>query len=260
MAMSWLTKKYQRLSLVLLVVLLTSYLMYFPGQQSWMAFQIGSGLFNSSLQSEITRIEEKVKNKESLNEAEKQYLIDLYTCFWRGARLTYIYRQTAHLMEHYLSGKGEDLEIEPRIFIGSIKVKNKMVQMRYKLQLDLEKKSNLLKEYSSETFYMGDSNFPDSHTGLYTGKLSATILEQSDNKVKIEWKFDHPWKWPSFSYIEEEFGDISSHDFPIPNMMSLIFGEKHALWINDGLGAHLEKIGLAKSFHVTSNWNEEVRL
>ncbi len=40
--------------------------------------------------------------------------------------------------------------------------------------------------------------------------------------------------------------------------MSVVFGRKYSLFINDGLGAYLTEIGLAKSFHVYSEWIEVI--
>jgi len=249
----------RKYSIFFFCIFILAYFIYFPGQQSSMAFVIGTGLFKSNLQNKIKAIEMKVQKKETLSESEKVFLSDLYTCFYKGAKVTYVFRQTAFLMEHYLAGSGENIIIDSRIFVNSGKVKRMMKQIKYVIKKDC-RNNNIKKEYISKLFPMGDPEFLDSFTGLYYGKLIARIKKTDKEVIVVEWKADHPWFWPSFSHIEENYKNIASHNFPLPNMMSFIFGKKHCLYINDGLGAYLVDLNLAKPFNVYAYWHETIAI
>lgn len=103
---------------------------------------------------------------------------------------------------------------------------------------------------------MGDPDFFDSFVGLYVGQLSVTKVVSSDGKPKLRWKVEMPWKWPTYAELFAKYGDHHAQNFPIPNARVFIQGPKYCLRMDDGLGGHLETLGLAKSFLVYSDWEE----
>jgi hypothetical protein len=75
--------------------------------------------------------------------------------------------------------------------------------------------------------------------------------------LAIQWRAEVPWRWPTYEYLRRTYGDYHAWCFPLPNARSLMFGSKYCLRIDDGLGEHLVKLGLAKPFLVYSEWEEE---
>ena len=65
-----------------------------------------------------------------------------------------------------------------------------------------------------------------------------------------------PWGWPSYPSLRKKYGNPHAESFPLPNLKSLALGRKHALFIDKGLGHHLEELGLAKSFVAFAQWSE----
>jgi hypothetical protein len=162
------------------------------------------------------------------------------------------------MMHRYLSKTGEDLRTAPRIFVNSRPVQARMGTLRQRIARDLQR-GRMEKVYASESFYMGDPNFPDSLAGLYFGRLIARIRRAADHAVLLEWRAKVPWKWPSYEFLFRKYGNYHAQCFPVPNARSWLQGSEHCLRIDDGLGGHLAKIGLAKPFLVYSEWEEEMK-
>lgn len=241
------------------VVVLTgvaAFLLHFPGQQAPMAITLATGLGTPSLQARVDALEEKAIHGKSLTNSEKQFLTDLYTCFAKGGRLTYVLRQSAQMMQHYLDASGNDLQIQSRIFIGSSPVQEQMIRLRKRITFDFEQQNSLLAEYTSPTFYMGDPHFFEAQAGLYYGKITARPSLNDDRQLKIDWNVEMPWQWPTYESLNQRWGTYHAQCFPIPNARSFIQGSQHCLWIDDGLGEHLAQLGLAKPFLVLSTWQD----
>lgn len=111
----------------LLVIAIIAFLIYFPGRQSLLALTLASGIGVGGLQARVDVMEQKAIDGERFTETDRAFLRDLYTCFAKGARLTYVLRQSGQLMDRYLSRTGEALQMEPRIFLGSRNVRGQMV-------------------------------------------------------------------------------------------------------------------------------------
>ena len=242
--------------LVLSVISLIAFLIYFPGQQASIAFSLATGLGIPGLQERVDTLEEVAIVNGDFSDEDKQFLKDLYTCFAKGGRLTYVYRQSGQMMTRYLSLSGDNLSTDSRIFTGSAPVLEQMNHLRNLILNDLQDKSPLKTAYISATFNMADPTFPDSIAGLYYGTLTAYPHNQSDGSLLIQWRAEVPWIWPNYDSIYQEYGKYHARVFPIPNARSLLQGTEHCLYMDDGLGAHLEDLGLAKSFVVYSEWQE----
>jgi hypothetical protein len=241
---------------VLAVVLIVSYLIYFPGRQGRLAFVLATGLGVSGLQEQVDRLEAKAIGGEPFSEEDKQFLSDLYTCFAKGGKLTVTLRQSGRMMDRYLSGTGEALRTEPRIFLNSRKVAEQINRLKRQIAEDLPAKDGPAEEYSTGTFYMGDPDFLESMTGLYYGHLSVRPQAAGDGTLTLRWRAEVPWQWPSYESLFEKHGDYHAQCFPLPNARSWLQGAKYCLRIDDGLGEHLSRIGLAKPFLVYSEWEE----
>jgi hypothetical protein len=250
-----------KIKLALLVILLAGasfYFIYFPGQQSIIAFKLATGIGVSSLQQQVVYIEKKILSKVSLSSNEKSFLNNLYTCFWKGAYLTVVLRQSAHLMRHYLSCKGGTIEINPRIFRGSRNVQIQQERLRKKILTDINNNKTLPETYRSAKFQMADPEFYDSFIGLYYGTIEAKVIKEAKKHCIIKWTAIQPWEWPTYAHIKKHFGSYSTHNFPLPNMRSIIFGDKYRLYINDGIGAYLVELSLAEPFVAYSEWEDKI--
>jgi hypothetical protein len=96
----------------------------------------------------------------------------------------------------------------------------------------------------------------DSVFGLYHGKLHVTQQKRAD-ACSLRWRAEVPWVWPSYASLRKKYGTPHGESFPIPNLKSLLFGREHSLFVDNGLGYHLEEVGLAKSFLAFSEWSED---
>jgi hypothetical protein len=248
------------LSAGVLLIATIAFLAHFPGRQSLLAITLASGLGLDGLQARVDDLEEKAIKGERFTEADRAFMHDLYTCFAKGAKLTFVLRQSGQLMDHYLSRMGEPLEIEPRIFLGSGRVREQMDLLGRRLGQDLRVRGTVAEEYSSETFHMGEPETLDSSVGLYFGRISVRPRVLNDGKVLLQWRADMPWQWPSYESLYEKYGNYHAHCFPLPNARSVLQGSRYYLWMDDGLGEHLAQIGLAKPFLVWSAWDEEVQV
>ena len=138
-----------------------AFLIYFPGRQSLLALTLASGIGIDGLQARVDALEQKAIDGRPFTVADRVFLRDLYTCFAKGARLTYVLRQSSQLMGHYLSRAGESLQIEPRIFFGSGDVREQMDRLRRRVVEDLQARGTPAEEYASGTFHMGQPELFD---------------------------------------------------------------------------------------------------
>jgi hypothetical protein len=56
--------------------------------------------------------------------------------------------------------------------------------------------------------------------------------------------------------VRAKHGDPHAESFPLPSVRSLLLGREHALFVDNGLGHHLEQLGLARSFLAVGEWEE----
>jgi hypothetical protein len=193
-------------------------------------------------------------------EEDKRFLRNLYSCFGKGGQLTIVLRQSGQLMQHYLSGSGDGLRTSPRIFLNSRPVQEALQSLKKQIMADFEERGNADETYSSQTFYMGDPEFPDSHVGLYFGHVAACPHVTKKGTVALQWRAEVPWRWPSYASLHDKYGNYHAQCFPIPNARSWLQGSEYCLRMDDGLGGYLAEIGLAKPFLAYAEWEEEIKL
>lgn len=249
-------KRCIKIGLWLSIFVLIGLLIYFPGRQTPIAFSLATGIGVDRLQSRVDQMEDKAIRGEEFTAEDKRFLNNLYTCFAKGGRLTFVLRQTSQMMRQYLSCSGEDLQTSPRIFVNSRPVQGQMLSLKDKIALDVGS-GQVNDTYASGMFYMGDPEFLESKTGLHFGELFAYPKLSTDGELTIRWRAECPWEWPSYESQLRKYGNRSHWCFPLPNARSVLFGRKHALRIDDGLGGHLVELGLAKPFLVWSEWEDE---
>jgi len=240
----------------IVVLLVVTFLLYFPGRQTPIAFTLATGIGVSGLQERVDQLTEKAIKKEEFRPEDKQFLLNLYSCFAKGARLTVVLRQSSQMMRRYLSKSGEDLNTSSRIFVNSRPVQEQMGLLRQQVLQSIKDSKGLKESYSSPVFYMGDSEFFDSFVGLYYGHIVATPGRTANGAKTIRWRAECPWEWPSYDSLFQKYGKYHAQQFSLPNAKSILFGSPHCLRMDDGLGGYLANLDIAKPFLVYSEWVE----
>lgn len=253
-----LLRRFARILLGIVVFLMAAFLIYFPGQQTPIAFTLATGIGVKGLQVRVDQMEEKAIHGDDFTDSNKKFLRNLYACFAKGGRLTIVLRQSSRMMRHYVSQTGEDLKVNPRIFVKSQSVQNQMTKLKEQIIKDLRDSGEIRKSYVSDTFHMGDPDFYDSRVGLYYGQIIATPDKSPEDKIIIHWRAECPWQWPSYESLFEKYGEYHAENFPLPNYLSMASGPQYCLRIDNGLGGYLETLGLATPFLVWSEWSEEI--
>lgn len=251
-------KKTLIIILIILFIDTIAIIFYFPGQQAFIALQLSTGIGISKLQAKIDKLEEKAIYHRTFTTEDKQFLQDFYSCLARGAKITYILRQSGKLMQHYLDGEGTPLRLEESIFKKNKKVQKQMHLLRSKILKDMNSDKTLVETYYSPVFYMPDRSNFDSVFGLYYGKIIVKTNVVNGRKLRLKWRAEVPWKWPSYEYLKKKYGNYHAESFPLPNLLSVLLNKKYLLFVDNGLGEYLEKLELAKSFLAYSEWEEEL--
>lgn len=246
-------KKFIRYILLPNACLFLGLAIYFPGAELPIALTLATGIHGESLQAKIDACEEKAIAGIAFSDVEIQFLGDLYTCLYKGARLTFVLPEVSKLMEHYLSQSGEPFEIDASVF----NTNDKAIKRMETIHAEIHASTALLESYQSEVFYMPDFSNIDSVFGLYYGHIVA-VPTRVGSTIKIQWRAEVPWKWPSYASLNEKHGDPHAESFPIPNASCIIRGTDGAIFIDNGLGEHLTHVGLAKSFTAYAEWTEMI--
>jgi hypothetical protein len=213
------------------IILFVAILIYFPGRQTPIALTLATGINVGALQVKVDALETKAVRGDSFSDEDKRFLQDLYQCFAKGGRLTIVLRQSGEMMGRYLACSGD---------------------------LADSRTDALQKVYGSPDFYMGDPDFFESFVGLYFGRLDVRPVRSPDGLLVLSWRAEVPWKWPSYDSLAKGHGNPHAQSFPLPNARSLLQGSRYCLYMDDGLGQHLELLGLAKPFLVFSEWEERL--
>jgi hypothetical protein len=156
-------------------------------------------------------------------------------------------------MDHYLAGSGADYQLDPVIFTSNRKVQRQADRLRMQARRSL---CNEGRRLSSGTFYMPDPSNADSIFGLYHGELFLTQHLTESGQCLYRWRAEVPWVWPSYSFLRKRHGNPHAESFRLPSLRSLAFGRRHALFLDNGLGHHLEELGLARSFVAFAEWSD----
>jgi hypothetical protein len=83
--------------------------------------------------------------------------------------------------------------------------------------------------------------------------------KQIGNEIRIRWRAEVPWEWPSYASLNEKYNDPHAESFPIPNASCLFFGIEGAITIDNGLGEYITRLDLAKPFLAYAVWPEVVQ-
>ena len=239
-------------ALAILFVGIGFYFWLFPAGQARIAFHLITGIYESSVQSQVDELEDRAIHKQVFSPSEKQFLHDLYSVFATGARLTYVLHQSGDLMDHYLSLRGTNFALEPSIFLQNTKVQAAMLVIRQQISHDVQN-GGVKSFYVSPSFHIPDPSSPDSVYGLYWGNVSATVLPINAQKMSIQWRATVPWVWPSYDLLKKKYGDYHAENVRIPSL-GAVFGQY--LFIDNGLGEYLTHIGIAKTFLAYATWSE----
>ncbi len=238
---------------LLLTALLTQLL--FPGQRSLMAVTLATGIGRSGMQQRIDKLEAKAIADAPFTAEDQEFLRDFYATLATGGTLSVVLRQTGGLMRHYLGRSGKAYKLQPSIFTGNERVQRRAAQLRARassLACDGQESA------TSKTFYMPDRSNLDSVFGLYYGRLLVTPSPTADG-CELRFRAEVPWQWPSYRDLQRKYGDPHAESFPVPNIQSLLRGPRYSLYVDNGLGQHLEQLGLAKSFIAFAEWTEPAR-
>lgn len=234
--------------IVILVVMLGLSLSTIPKVR--MAASIGTGVGLNVIQNKVDQLH-RLGKKNKLDVPDLEWIKELYFVLASGARATLVLPVSSKLMFHYLEGTGTPVQLSPEVFSQS----DRVIEMKKQLNSAVCNGKNSVK---SPVFDMGGRTPADSAFALYFGTLSTTRLDK-----KILYTAVMPWKWPTYQEIHKRYGSYDKEIFPIPNMLSIIsrtFGINLGppLYLPNALGGELERMGLAKSFEVSSHWTEEL--
>jgi len=227
--------------------------MLFPGQRLGMAITLATGVGTQRLQSRIDTLEERAITGATFSAEDRAFLSDFYRTLATGAKLTLVIRQTGRLMDHYLDGSGTEYQLDPVIFQDNAKVQTELDTLRARANA---KPCLGVAHYASRTFHMPDASKLDSVFGLYYGSVALTRSRASDGQCTSHVRAEVPWFWPSYASLKLKHGSYHAESFPLPNLQSLLFGPKHALFVDNGLGEHLVPLGLARPFLAAAEWDE----
>ena len=226
----------------------------FPGPRLALAFTLATGIGRDALQARIDAIEDKAIAGRVLSAGERGFLSDLYRTLATGGKLVVFARQAGRMMDHYLDGSGAAYRLEPAIFTGNAKVQRQMGRLR-DVVLPACAQAQAV---SSPVFYMPDRSQADSVFGLYHGTVAVRAARGPDGACLLRWRAEVPWSWPSYDSLRARYGTPHAESFPLPNLQSLFLGSRHALRVDNGLGEHLARVGLARPFLAYAQWEERV--
>ena len=206
------------------------------------------------LQRRIDLLEDKAIRRGRFSDVERDFLLDFYATLATGGKLLLVTRQTGKLMDHYLAGSGTDYPLEPEIFTTNTRVQRRAALLQ-KQALGTPCVDG--RRLSSGVFSMPDASNVDSVFGLYFGTLYVTQHRMPEGGCDLRFRAEVPWVWPSYPSLRQKYGDPHAESFPLPNLKSLFFGRRYALFVDNGLGHQLEELGLAKSFLAFAEWPAE---
>jgi hypothetical protein len=244
-----------RRRVLILVALLgpVGLLFLFPGQRLWFAFTLATGIGTASLQERIDALEEKAIRGVEFSAEEREFLTDFYRTLATGAKLSLLVRQTGRMMDHYLDGSGAEHRLDAGIFTENVKVRAQMAALRRRA---VSAPCTSEKRFSSPSFYMPDASKLDSVFGLYDGTVHVTRSPSAGGGCVLRWRAEVPWIWPSYPRLKKEYGNYHAESFPLPTLRSIVFGRRHALFVDNGLGEYLVQLGLARPFLAFAEWDE----
>jgi hypothetical protein len=224
-------------------------------QEAALAFTLASGANIGPVQERVTALQNKAIARRPFSEEERAFLHDLYAAMAAGAKASGVLAQSGRMMDRYLDKSGDPLELDAAIFSGNARVRREIERLARRMASRSSERGHV---YRSERFYMPDRSSIDSVTGLYWGTLSGQVREGADGRAVFHYRAEVPWRWPSYASLQQRYGTPHAETFALPNLRSVLEGEKYALHVENGLGEYLVQLGLAKPFLAWAEWDEPV--
>lgn len=228
----------------------------FPGRQTPLALTMATGWNVGGLQQRVDTLEARAIAGDEFSEDDLRFLTDLYRCGVKIGELTGVAPTTAVLVDHWLDGRGADVRIDAELVRNSRPVRREMRKLREHIAWEAERFTQLPERYESFTFYMGDPSTLDGVASLYFGKLIVRPTTGADGEVAYSWRAEIPWTWPTYDELFEKHAHYHAQNFALPNLSSVLLDRGRALRIDDGLGGHLQELGLARPFLVYAEWRD----
>ena len=242
-----------------------------PGAPLWHMGKVA--LFESEksfnlLQNTIDYLTCKGMAGKPFTDDEKDFMKEIFEALWWGGK----YRgfpEAAQLANHYVNGEGKPVKLYPEIYKSSVIVKDVMAAIKNYIRDNFPENNHILIMKSSSPKFL----FSDYSKGLKQGKrqvnkegylqYSGTLLtEQSNSRLKntdnrffldvITTKNGSTFlsKWKVDSYYDFE-------DFQKGYVTHLPLARGMVLKLPDGLSHYLTKIGVAKEFKYSTEWDEK---
>jgi hypothetical protein len=214
-----------------------------------MAMALATGVGVEDLQRRVDAVERKAIANETFSAADKAFLRDLYSTMAAGAKGSVLLAQSGRLMDRYLDGSGQPLELDPAIFRDNARVRQQLNRLTTRIT------SGKKGPHRSPRFYMPDPSKLDSVTGLYWGTVEGSLRVRADGTKVAHFRAEVPWEWPSYESLKKRYGTPHAETFLLPNLRSLA-DPSRALRVENGLGEYLVRLGLAKPFLSWAEWDE----
>ncbi|MEM7624371.1 MAG: hypothetical protein AAF333_01950 [Planctomycetota bacterium] len=232
----------------------------FPGRQMPLALTMATGWNVEHVQDRIDDLERRAIAGEQFTGEDLEFLKNLYGCGVKLSRATGFAPNTAVLVDRWLDGSGEDVRLDADFVLKSRAVHIEMDRMRQVIEYEYKHYSEPKTRYESFTFYMGEPSDFDALASLYFGKLIARVARGEDGRPVIGWRVEIPWTWPTYDELHEKYGYFHAQNFALPNARSVLMGPRYQLRVDDGLGGHLQAMGVTRPFLVYAEWHDAMQL
>lgn len=219
------------------------------------------------LQGSLRYLACKAKAKMVFNEADKEYLKEVYEAFYWGGYFKG-YKEAAQLASHYVNGNGAEMRVNPQVYQSAPIVQKTMEAMKTFIRELKSKHQNFAMLKCNNTVFMSKPyaqalqrmNFrtegkmkrqgvleaPQDNHRLHKADghffLDAKTVSGQNNNMKTTWSVDSLY----------DFEPYEKHDY----ITEIPLG-KFRLEISDGLSEYMTRIGVAKAFKYKAEWVEK---
>lgn len=219
------------------------------------------------LQNTIDYLSCKGKLSKSFTDNEKEFMKELFEALWWGGKY-HGFDEAAKLANHYVNGNGELLRINSEVYTKSIIVSDTITALKGFIIYQSSRNKPIVRLKTSDLNFLRSAHAKPLRQGARSASRQGSILrngallvEQSNvrlknadhrfylivNTTKSGNDFFSRWKVESV-YDFEPFEKNYITDIPL--------AEGFVLKLPDGLSHYLTKLGVAKDFKYTSEWQE----
>lgn len=221
------------------------------------------------LQNTIDYLACKGKLNKRFTDNEKEFMKELFEALWWGGKY-HGFHEAAKLANHYVNGKGKPLRIDSEVYKKSVIVSDAVHALKSHIKEKSKQNKPIAFVKTSDQDFLKSNHAsplkPGKRSALRQGYIlndGALLVEQSNFRLKntdhrfhlyVNTKkgnkigfFVSRWRVESL-YDFEPFAKKYVTDIPLTN--------DFMLKLPDGLSHYLTKIGVAKDFKYTSDWNE----